>query len=164
MRAAGRNGGKWPSGKIIATIKIQCENIKLKQDAAVHALHAHVGLRCWIIQSTGAGWAYFFYLFLFFARMPGPLMANGCVHWYIYLGNTHSPSLPHSSHLAISLFLSAGFLSVNVLHSSFIFSTYSLQSVLRLRSLHSLLCFCASTKCGNNAKRTVYDRALWPIM
>lgn len=29
---------------------------------------------------------------LMFARMPGPLMANGCVHWYIYLGNTHSSS------------------------------------------------------------------------
>lgn len=45
------------------------------------------------VLNYSAGWQGRAELVLF-ARMPGPPMASGRVHYYIYLGNTRSASLP----------------------------------------------------------------------
>lgn len=69
----GRNGEKERLGKIIATIKIRCD-VKI----AERRRYACITCTCRTVvlnySADRRGQS------LFFARMPGPLMANGCVH------------------------------------------------------------------------------------
>lgn len=102
------------------------------KDAAVHALRAHVELRCWIIQPTGEGRAYF-------CKNAGASDGEW-VRSLIHLSGKHF--LPPSSHLAI--LLNAGLLSIHLLHSCLILSAYSLHQ------LNSPILICSEQQ--NNAK------------
>lgn len=45
-------------------------------------------MRLWIIHPNGECAALLFIYFCRFARMPGPLMSTGCVHWYVSMWET----------------------------------------------------------------------------
>lgn len=73
MRAAGAEFGKGASGEIIATIQIQCDlKITKRRDVCMHYIHMSSCSTELFSRLARAE--------LIFARMPGPLMANGCVH------------------------------------------------------------------------------------
>lgn len=102
----GRNGEKERLGKIIATIKIQCDwkKKKKKKHASVRALHAHVELRCWIIQPAGEDRA--------FCKNAGASDGEW-VRSLIHLSGKHSFFLPPP----IWPFLSSSTLAIHLLHS-----------------------------------------------